>query len=155
MVGFRRIRRSLEGKGVEWNGDGNVDHVWEQIKLAILESAREVCGSVRVGGKNPKCVWWNDEIKATVRRKSASDETKDVWKPTAKRKVKRCIIQNKKKVNEHFGRKMKEDVNGNRKLIWKVVSNAKGGELQQSKGWKWEVGRGGGGRSEKDLEVVF
>ena len=52
-----------------------------------------------------------------------------------KRKVKRCIIQNKKKVNEEFGRKMNEDVNGNRKLIWKKVSNAKGGklELQQSK----------------------
>ena len=36
---------------------------------------REVCGSVRVGGKNPKSVWWNDEIKAVVRRKvlAASD----------------------------------------------------------------------------------
>ena len=31
-----------------------------------------------------------------------------------KRKVKRCIIQSKKRVNEQFGRKMKEDVNGNR-----------------------------------------
>ena len=32
-----------------------------------------------------------------------------------KRKVKRCIIQSKKKENEQFGRKMNEDVNGNRK----------------------------------------
>ena len=32
-------------------------------------------------------------------------------------KVKRCIIQSKKKVNEQFGRKMNEDVNGNRKLF--------------------------------------
>ena len=30
---------------------------------------REVCGSVRVWGKNPKCVWWNDEIKAVVRER--------------------------------------------------------------------------------------
>ena len=36
-----------------------------------------------------------------------------------KRKVKRCIYQIKKKVNEQFGRKMNEDVNGNRMLIWK------------------------------------
>ena len=28
-----------------------------------------------------------------------------------KRKVKRCIYQTKKKVNEQFGRKMNEDVN--------------------------------------------
>ena len=31
--------------------------------MAMVESAREVCCSVRVGGKNPKSVWWNDEIK--------------------------------------------------------------------------------------------
>ena len=64
-----------------------------------------------------------------------------------KRKVKRCIIQSKKKINEQFGRKMNEDVNRNRKLFWKEVSNAKGeklGELQQSKGWKWEVATGEG-----------
>ena len=41
------------------------------------------------------------------------------------RKVKRCIIQSKLKVNEQFGRKRKEDVNGNRKLFWKEVNNAK------------------------------
>ena len=41
-------------------------------------------------------------------------------------KVKRCIIQRKMKVNKQFGRKMIEDVSGNRKLFWKEVSNAKG-----------------------------
>ena len=58
--------------------------MWEQVKRAMVESAREVCGSVRVGGKNPKSLWWNDEIKAAVRRKetawegvlAASDEEK-------------------------------------------------------------------------------
>ena len=43
-----------------------------------------------------------------------------------KRKVKRCTCQNKKKVNEQFGKKMNKDVNGNRKLFWKEVSNTKG-----------------------------
>ena len=37
----------------------------------------------------------------------------------------------KKKVNEQFGRKMNDDVNGNRKLFLKEVSNVKGG--------KWRV----------------
>ena len=63
------IARSLEGKGAEWDGDNNVEHLWEQVKRTIVESAREVCGLVRVGGKNPKTVWWNDEIKAAVRRR--------------------------------------------------------------------------------------
>ena len=59
MVGARRNRgkklrehqhreeyaRSLEGKGVEWDGDNNIKHRWEQVKQAMVESAREVCGS--------------------------------------------------------------------------------------------------------------
>ena len=43
-----------------------------------------------------------------------------------KTKVKRCIFHSKIKVNEQFGRKRNEDVNGNRKLFLKEVSNAKG-----------------------------
>ena len=62
VVGARRIKskkmrdqnievyaRSLEGKGVVWDRDNNVEHMWEQVKRAIVESAKEVCGSVRVG----------------------------------------------------------------------------------------------------------
>ena len=47
-----------------------------------------------------------------------------------KRKVKMCIYQSKKKLNEQFGRKMNEDVNGNWKLSWKEVSNAKGSKAE-------------------------
>ena len=67
VVGARRIRsekhyreryvRSLERKGVEWDGDNNVEHIWEQVKQAMVESAREVCSSVKVEEKEPKeCV---------------------------------------------------------------------------------------------------
>ena len=116
MVRARRIRseklrehqyrkgyaRSLEGKGVEWDGYDNVEHMWEQVKRAMVERAREVYSSVRVGGINPKSVWWDDEIKAAVRRKEAAwkvflaasdEETKercmDAYKEE-KRKVKRA-----------------------------------------------------------------
>ena len=40
---------SLEGKGVEWDGDNNVEDKWEQVKRTMVESAREVCGSVKWG----------------------------------------------------------------------------------------------------------
>ena len=43
--------------------------MWEQVKRAMVESVREVCGSVKVGVGNPKSVWWNDEVKAAVKRK--------------------------------------------------------------------------------------
>ena len=74
-------------------------------------------------------MWWNNEIKVAVRRRevlAASDEEAKEKCMGAyreeKRKVKRCIYQSKKKVNEQFGKKMNEDVNGNRKLFWKVES---------------------------------
>ena len=43
---------SLEGKRVEGGGN-NIQHMWQQVKQAMVESTREVYGSVRVGGKNP------------------------------------------------------------------------------------------------------
>ena len=43
--------RSLEGKRVEWDGENNIEYMWEQVKRAIVENAREMCGSVRVGGE--------------------------------------------------------------------------------------------------------
>ena len=46
--------------------------MWEQVKRAMVESVREVCGLVRVGGKNPNSVWWNDMVKAAVRRKEVA-----------------------------------------------------------------------------------
>ena len=36
--------RSLE---VEWDGENNVQHMWEQVKQAKVKGAREVCGSVQ------------------------------------------------------------------------------------------------------------
>ena len=37
-----------------------------------MESVREVCCSVKVRGKNPKNEWWNNEVKAVVRRKETA-----------------------------------------------------------------------------------
>ena len=45
--------RCLENKRTEWDGERNVEYMWNQIKLAVFGVAREVCGSVRVEEKNP------------------------------------------------------------------------------------------------------
>ena len=100
-----------------------------------------MCGSVR--GRRTQNVWLNDWVKAAVKRKEAAwkwvlassdEESKERCMEAyreEKRKVKRCIYQSKKKVNEQFGRKMNKDVNGNRKLFWKEVSNVKGGKVER------------------------
>ena len=85
---------------------------------------------------------WKEEIKAAVTRKEATrkrvlaasdEETKERYMEAygeGKRKVKRCIIQSKKKVNNQFGKKMNDDVTGNRKLLWKEVSSVKGEKVE-------------------------
>ena len=92
---YREYARSLEKKRLELDGESNVKHMWEQVKWAMVESAREVCGSVRVGGRNPKVLWRNDEVKAAVKRKEDSwkevlgvemkMQGKGVWKPTKRK----------------------------------------------------------------------
>ena len=62
-------------------------------------------------------------------------QMKDVWKFTKKKRerlIKRYIIYitEKKEVLEHFGRMMNQDVNGNKKLFWKELSNAYLGKVE-------------------------
>ena len=91
-----------------------------------------------------KSVGWNDHVKTAVQRKG------DAWKEVLgardedarerylkvykeeKRKVKRCIYQRKKKVQEQFEREINQDVNGNRKLFWKEMSKTNGRKVENS-----------------------
>ena len=53
--------------------------MWEQVKQAMVDSIREVWGSVRVGGKNLKNVWWNDVVKVAVERKETAWNGRCCW----------------------------------------------------------------------------
>ena len=43
--------RCLKSNKLEWNEDSNVKEIGEQVKQAMVDSARETCGSVKVGKK--------------------------------------------------------------------------------------------------------
>ena len=62
--------------------------------------------------------------------------------------------ENKKKVNEQFGRKMNEDVNGNRKSFWKDASNVKGGKVENCSRIKDGNGRLAQENNEVTREVI-
>ena len=67
--------------------------------------------------------------------------------------VVRCIIQIKKKVNEKFERKMNEDVNGNKKLFWKEVSNKKGEKVESCR--RIKDGNGRLAQGEDEVRVIW
>ena len=48
-----------ECKIVEWNKVSNVDQMWDQVKQVVIDSEREVCGSVSMERENPKSDCWN------------------------------------------------------------------------------------------------
>ena len=61
--------------------------MWEQVKRAMAESAREVGGSVRVWGRNPKSVWWNDKVKAAIKRElEMKMQENSFWKSTKEKR---------------------------------------------------------------------
>ena len=64
-----------------------------------------------------------------ARDEVAKNRDMEIYKEE-KRKVKGCIYQSKKKINEQFGRKMNKDVDGNRKLFWKLVSKVNRGKVE-------------------------
>ena len=51
------------------------------------------------------------------------------------------IYQSKEEVQKQFSRKMKQDVNGNKKLFWKEVSQTNGGKVENSNRVKYGSGR--------------
>ena len=62
---------------------------------------------MRVGGKNPKIVWWSYEVKATFKRKEVLGARGEDVKERCmeankeeKKKIKRCKNQSKKEINE-------------------------------------------------------
>ena len=113
----------------------------------MVESARKVRGSVPVGGGNPKSLLWNNQVKAVFKRKEvlgtidgdARESGLEVY-IKEKRKVKRCIYQSKKEVQEQLERKINQGVNGNGKLFWKEVSYANGGNVENFSRIKDEMG---------------
>ena len=73
---------------------------------------------------------WKELLGA--RDEDARERCLEVYKEE-KRKVKRCIYQSKKEIQEQLGRKINQDVNGNRKLFWKEVNKVNGGNVENSK----------------------
>ena len=80
-------------------------------------------------------------VKAAVQRKEIARKVLGAKNEVAKErcmetykeenwKVKRCIYQIKKKVNEQFGSEINQDVDGNKKLFWREVSKMNRGKLE-------------------------
>ena len=53
--------KALASKSVECE-QVETEKIWKQMKEAIVSSAKEVCECAKVGSKNVKSEWWNEEV---------------------------------------------------------------------------------------------
>ena len=79
-------------------------------KTVKVESAREICGSVRVGGGNPKGLWRNDHVKAAVKRKE--DARKEVLGARDKNERGICLEAYKDEKRKAKRRRSKNSLEG-------------------------------------------
>ena len=70
---------------------------------------------------------WKEVLEA--RDKDTKERCMEAYREE-NRKVKCYVYESKMEVNEQFGKKMSQDVNGNRKVFGKEVSKANGGKVE-------------------------
>jgi len=81
------------------------DEKWENMKKAVLESARETCGETKPGKRKDKkeTWWWNEEVQSMIKikkqrfkewQKNGNDENKEAYKQ-AKREAKIAVAKAK------------------------------------------------------------
>jgi len=114
---------------------GGVEEEWGRFKAVLVESARNVCGVRKVGGKCKRkgSEWWCEEVNIVVREKkeafekflstkSLEDwETYKVKKRIAKREVRRA----KERADEKWGNKIVESFRERSKMFWKEVNKVR------------------------------
>lgn len=145
--------RILEGRKEEMDGHVDVGQMWMKFKEVIIDSAREVCGVARVGKRKLNAEWWSEDVRSAIEKKSQAyastlqnvsreeRERRIHEYKKAKNEVKRIIKRSKREANENFGKKLSQDVNGNRKLFWKEVKKVKNEGKESCMGVKGKNGR--------------
>lgn len=112
----------------------DVEVEWMKFKNALVESARDVCGVRKVGGRARKgSEWWNDTVKEAVQRKRRvfgewlkckTVERYDAYR-RVRNEVKRVLKVEKCKADERWGRKLSGKFESNKKMFWKEMKKVR------------------------------
>lgn len=129
--------------------DGNVEDLWQLFKHMLLETSKEVCGTILLDNTRKQTAWWNEEIKNQVKAKkdkwkihlrTKTEESYKIYKDQ-RNKVKELVKEAKKKAWEDFGLKMEQDSKSNQKLFYKVLKSIRKGPQEVPKQIKNKNGK--------------
>ncbi len=156
-----KLSERLKGARTGVKEGMSVNDMYSVFKGVVMEVASEVVGLRETGGSKKMECMMMDEIKNAVEWKERAykkmlqrnlpEEMKARRKleyKEWKKKVRELIEESKRKVDEEFGRKPSENFSENKKIFWKKVKGAKGGEKSGSVRMRGEDGELVGSGSE-------
>jgi hypothetical protein len=82
-----------------------IDEEWEQIKIALVDAAREV---IQTKGKSPRIEWWDEECRKIIQDKN---EASKKWMQLKTRKSWNTYINKRKQANKTCTQKKKNWLN--------------------------------------------
>lgn len=112
----------------------SVNDVFSVFRDVVTAVAAEVVGYKVCRSRRKGSAWWADKIKEAIEwkkkaykkmlQRNVDGEIRERRKNEYKswnRRMKELVKENKMRVDEEFGRKLSEKLNGNKKLFWKDV----------------------------------
>ena len=139
-----------EWRDVRTQEVGDVEEEWSKFKKSVVKCAEKVCGMRKVGGGVRKgSEWWCEEVKVAVEEKKRahgvwlqkkSEVSYERYKE-CKRRAMRAVRFAKARADERWGRKLTEDVQGNKRMFWKEVKKTRKGPSRKEERVKAADGR--------------
>lgn len=113
------------------NEMGSVEEEWRLFKETLVKSAEKVCGRTSRKRKDKETRWWNALTIQAVKEKNQAwrkwyktrkEEDHQIY-VSKKKKCKKVIEEEKEKSWNEFISSLEEDVEGNKKLFYKMMRN--------------------------------
>ena len=129
-----RFNRSVELES-EREIEGTVEESWEIFRREVERISDEIIGKKRVGGgRRKRTAWWNDEVKAAVKLKNKKYRN---WMKIRTENNRNEYVNARNMAEEikrrakneswiKLGGELREDMNGNRKLIYGMAKAMRG-----------------------------
>lgn len=130
----QRVYLKLQNIGERQHED-DIESLWSHFKKGVSEAADEVLGEkVPYRGKKKRTPWWGEEVKNSVKFKMKQFRK---WMKTRREedRLEYVLARNetqriKRKAKEDswkkIGEDLKEDLNGNKKLLYSLANNYRG-----------------------------
>ena len=129
----RQYREKVsEARPKEHQETEDIEKEWENMKEKNIQIAKEVIETKRVsGGKKKKTLWWTEEVREAVKKKSVAfrkwmkrrnPESRAEYE-AARNEAERVKTRAKREAWERLGNELEDDMQGTKKLVYSIAKS--------------------------------